>query len=199
MNGAYEQIKSQFTRCKELQNEYISLLNRDPVASEIEWIIKMQRNLSKIGSELKVQPVKLPVFEGNVRNYPVCKKNFKKLIAPQIGSDLACSYVLKSCLSDDSAEIVKNLDNTKEIWSRLDIRFGRPSKLVDAVLNELKSVKSIEDASLLKLSDVIEAARRAMTGVGREISNSGCVSLIAQNLPRTAKREWSRFVNSKNF
>ena len=222
---AYEQIKSQFTRCKELQNEYISLLNRVPVASEIEWIIKMQRKLSdvnvkfgvylksenpkvetvkpKIGSELKVQPVKSPVFEGNVRNCPVFKQNIKKLIAPQMGSDLACSYVQKSCLSGDSAEIVKNLDDTKEIWSRLDIRFGRSSKLVDAVLNELKSVKAIEDgddASLLKLIVVIEAAHRdlSMIGVEREISNSGCVSLIEQNLPRTVKREWSRFVNSKN-
>ena len=126
-----------------------------------------------------------------------------KLIAPQMGSDLAYSYVLKSCLSGDSAEIVKNLDDTKEIWSRLDIRFGRPSKLVDTVLNKLKSIKAIEDgddASLLKLIDVIEAAHRdlSMISIERDISNSGCVSLIEQNLPRTLKREWSRFVNSRN-
>ena len=164
---------------------------------------KVETLKPKIGSELKVQPVKLPVFEGNVKNYPVFKQNFKKLIAPQMESDLACSYILKSCLSGDSAEIVKNLDDTKEIWSRLDIRFGRPSKLVDAVLNELKSVKAIEDgddASLLKLIDVIEAAHKdlSMTGVERETSNCGCVSLIEQNLPRTVKREWPRFVNSKN-
>ena len=143
------------------------------------------------------------MFEGNVRNYPVFKQHFMKLIAPQMGSDLAYSYVLKSCLSGDSAEIVKNLDDTKEIWSRLDIRFGRPSKLVDTVLNELKSIKAIEDgddAPLLKLIDVIEAAHRdlSMIGIEREISNSGCVSLIEQNLPRTVKREWSRFVNSRN-
>ena len=57
VKDAYEQIKSQFTHCKELQKKYISLLDRDPVSSEIEWIIKMQLNLSdvnvKFGAYLK--------------------------------------------------------------------------------------------------------------------------------------------------
>ena len=152
-------------------------------------------------SHLKLQPLKLPSFKGDLRNYPRFKQEFTKLVAPQMQDDLTCCYVLKSCLNDLLLEIVKNVDDLKDVWNRLDARFGRPSKLVDIVLHELKNIKPIQDEdepSFVKLVYVIEAAYRdlSMIGAEKEVSNSGCVSIIEEKLPKTTKREWSKFVNN---
>ena len=154
----------------------------------------------KLKGDVKLQPVKLPTFDGDIRNYPRFKADFNKLIAPRMDEVEACSYVLKSCLHKIPCEIVKNLDELEEIWSRLDARYGVPSKLVDIVLDELRSVKPIkddDDNALIKLVDTVEAAHRdlQMIDIEKEISNSSCMSLIEEKLPRPVKREWSKIVN----
>ena len=232
IKDSHEQIKASFNRCKELQNQFISIINRDPNAEEMDWIKRLQTLLSevniafgkylksienskddgdkaqsildrKLKNTLKIQPLKLPNFDGNVRSYPIFKQDFKRLIEPRMSDDLTCSYVLKSCLSEAVAEVVKNLDKSEDIWLRLDERFGRPSKLIDSVMNELQSLKRIQeddDSALINLVDVIETAHRdlCMIGVEKEISNSSCVSMIEAKLPKAVKRDWSKVVNGKD-
>ena len=48
VKDSYEQIKSQFNKCQEIQNTHISLLGRDPTQAEMEWIISLHSLLSEI-------------------------------------------------------------------------------------------------------------------------------------------------------
>ena len=146
---------------------------------------------------LQLQPMKMPRFDGNLRNYPRFKSDLKKLIYPRMKDEETCWYVLKYCLDEDPLSIVKNVDALNETWSRLDARYGRPSKMVDVVMNDVKNlevVKEGNDEAFIKLIDVVESACRdlLMVKMEAEISNSSCVSLIEEKLPEDIKRQWCK-------
>jgi hypothetical protein len=52
-------------------------------------------------------------------------------------------FALKKCLSGDALRTVKGVDDDfTEMFHRLDIKYGRPEKQTDAVLNEIKKIVS---------------------------------------------------------
>ena len=55
-------------------------------------------------------------------------------------------FALKKCLSGDALRTVKGVDDDfTEMFHRLDIKYGRPEKQADAVLNEIKKLKPITE------------------------------------------------------
>ena len=98
-------------------------------------------------------------------------------------------------------DIVKNVDDDlKEMWRRLDDRYGRPSKLADVVMYDTKRIRPVRDGDdkrFIELVDIIERGYRDLSRVGiqQEISNTSTVSLIEEKLPKDIRREWSRMVN----
>ena len=73
--------------------------------------------------------MKLPKFDGDIRNYPWFKFDFKKYVEPSVAGD--CCYVLKSCLTGKLLQdLIRSVDDDiKMMWERLGERFGRASKL----------------------------------------------------------------------
>ncbi len=54
---------------------------------------------------------------------------------------------------------MKNVDDDlKEMWRRLDDRYGRPSKLADVVMYDIKSIRPVRDGDdkrFIELVDII--------------------------------------------
>ena len=49
----------------------------------------------------------------------------------------------------EAVDGVKNIDDkVGDMWKRLDVRFGQPSMLVDVIMNEIKTIKIINDNDL---------------------------------------------------
>jgi len=79
---------------------------------------------------------------------------------PSVKSNHNAIYVLRSCLAEEPRMIVSNIDDDISlIWERLDERFGKLSKLADAAMHKIKSLRQIQegdDCKFLHLVDIIE-------------------------------------------
>ena len=57
-------------------------------------------------SQIKPDRIKMPTFDGNIRDYPRFKSNFLKQVQPQIKEKDKTAYALKSCLSETPYELI---------------------------------------------------------------------------------------------
>ena len=210
-------VKQQVEKCKTVQSNYISLLESDSIEDEIKWMEEIlqaysdlshkiftvtttHENLSRT-TRLKLEPMKMPMFSGDIRDYPRFKNDFIKQILPEIKSKDSQAYVLKSCLKELALDIVKNVDDDiSEMWKRLDEKYGKPSKLIDVVMVDIKNAKPIlqgDDKRIVEFIDVIERGYRDLTRMNleKEMSNSTIVSMIEEKLPTDIRRRWCRVVN----
>lgn len=218
---AVKELKHQLERCNEacIGYEAVSIvpitndLKSDDLFDDYEDIHKRslkyfevlsnyeaKRNKKKDG--VRLERMKRPTFDGNVRNYARFKSDFKKQVEPQMEID-DVAYALKSCLSEDAAKLVESVDNDiNKMWERLDETYGRPSLLIDVIMNDLKRMMKInegDDKALIQLVDIVESgyANLKRLGIESEMSNTITLSLIEEKLPNSTRREWSKEVNKK--
>ena len=127
-------LKKQMERCKNAQAHYLSTLDRSDVTAELKWTDDIHdvytdtlqiiaSYTSDIPSEtklddskknsfgLKLQRMPLPKFNGDIREYPRFKNDFRTQVMPSISNEQQ-PYVLKSCLTGTALEIVKNVDHS---------------------------------------------------------------------------------------
>ena len=148
--------------------------------------------------------MKMPVFDGDIRDYPRCKSDFLQQVVPEMKSMGSTAYVLRSCLTKVPLDIVKDVnDDSDEMWKRLDEKYGKPSKLADVVMYDIKKLRAIregDDKRFIDLVDVVEKDYLDLlrVGVEQEISNTSTVSIFEEKLPKDTRREWSREVNRTN-
>ena len=78
--------------------------------------------LNKKCSGIRLERIKMPTFNGNIRDYPRFKSDFTRQVLPEYKNDEhAAAYALKSCLAKEPLCIVRNVDdNLKEMWKKLD-------------------------------------------------------------------------------
>ena len=207
-------LKQQLEACKQAHQNYIGTLDEVPQV-EIQWIAALQDKLSRINTEItelfkkkeqkmkpassiRLEPVKMPKFNGDIGEYPRFKADFTRQVVPEFKSDThAAAYVLKSCLSKLPLDIIRNVDDDiQEMWSRLDEKYGKASKLTDAVMNDIKKMRPVREGDnkrLLELVDTVESGFRDLERLKfeREMSNSTVVSLIEDKLPRDIRKSWA--------
>ena len=227
IEGAQADLKKQFERCKEAQRQYFTILDIQSGQEEISWMKKIRKIYSQInlkvgifmqnhkkntklavsknemsaGQGIRLEHIKMPVFDGDIRDYPRFKSDFLKQVVPEMESKDSMAYVLRSCLTKIPLDIVKNVDDDlDEMWKRLDEKYGKPSKLADVVMYDIKKLSAIregDDKRFIDLVDIVEKSYRDLLRVGieREISNTSTVRIIEVKLPKDIRREWSREVN----
>ena len=215
-------LKKQMERCKNAQAHYLSTLDRSDVTSELKWTDTIhdmytetlqiiasytsdlpsetrQDDNKKSNFGLKLQRMPLPKFNGDIREYPRFKDDFRTQVMPSILNEQQ-PYVLKSCLTGTPLEIVKNVDHSvQDMWKRLDERYGEPSKLIDVIMYEIKKMKAIkdnDDAKFIKLVDTVESAYRDLERLSleREVSNAQTVSFIEEKLPPDIRTRWGELI-----
>ena len=95
------------------------------VGKTIESMYQNQSKQSHEKSIFKLHKMKLPDFDGNIRNYPRFISDFKRFVLPNIQSTDSASYVLRNCLSGIARESVRNIDDDVDaMLERLDEKFG---------------------------------------------------------------------------
>ena len=165
--------------------------------------LAISKNETSGGQGIRLEHMKMPVFDGDIRDYPRFKSDFLKQPVPQMKSKDSTAYVLRSCLTKMPLDIVKNMDDDlDEMWKRLDEKYGKPSKLADVVMYDIKKLCAIregDDKRFIDLVDVEKGHRDLLrVGIEQEISNTSTVSIIEEKLPKDIRREWSREVNRTN-
>ena len=222
IKDAQNEVKNQLNKCKEAQRSHlqnygeidekisVNLTKLQKVsvtvgiaADKVIQSKKVVHEVSKKTAELKIERLKLPTFSGNIRDYPRFKSDFSKYVSPSIkaGSD---AYIMKEmCLKEQALDLIKNVDDDIDaIWERLDDRYGKPSKLTDVIMYDIKKLKPVadgEDKKFLEFVDCIERSYRELKRVGMEaeISNATIVGLIEERMPKTIKTMWYLKVSDK--
>ena len=221
------EMRRQLEKYDSAQREYILCLTEDTdVEAELRLAEKMKtdcmnasiaaskllesktlKRVEETGNkfmELKLERMKMPTFSGNIRDYPRFKADFKKHVIPYIKNPDTVAYVLKSCLSNAALEIVKNVDDDiDDMWKRLDEKYGRISKLTDAIMLELKQLRVLQEGDgqkFINFVDKIEKCYRDLSIIGKEseISNSSIVGLIEEKLPTSIKKQWCLQISNED-
>ena len=160
VSTAYNDVKQQYARCKDVQAKLIDLLDTETAESEMKWAkhiqsiyVDVNRNIMtyynkiqeteekwvKKTTGLKLEPMRMPQFSGEIRDYLRFKSDFQRQVIPVMSTSDSATYALMSCLDKGSQRIVKNIDdNLDEMWKRLYENYGQPSKLADIIMHEIK-------------------------------------------------------------
>ena len=159
--------------------------------------------ITTTNSLLKLERIKLAPFDGNIRKYPEFKSTFTKHVEPQYSTDQQ-ALVLRNNLTETVREEVANAgDDYEKLWERLDQKYGNVSKLVDAILYQIKSLPSVivDAASTLKMIGVVETAHRDLQQLKREteMHNATTISMIEERLPSNIHQEWVKLVASQQI
>ena len=113
-------------------------------------------------------------------------------------------YILKSCVLNDALKIITNVDdNIDEMWRRLDEKYGRISKRTDAIMFDMKQLKTIQEGDDRKFIEFVDLVKKShgdllRIGVEHEISNSMIVGMIEEKLPATIKSMWCLEVSDED-
>ena len=150
-----------------------------------------------------MEKLKFPKFSGNCRDWPQFRKDFEKQVENVIKDEATLSYALRNALPENIKSLVRNMsDDLKEMWRRLEERYGDEGKIVEIVLNDIKHYKPVrenEERRLLNFIDIIEKADLELKYLGREseIKNSTIISIIEEKLPDELRRKWIERIYDK--
>ena len=100
--------------------------------------------------------------------------------------------------------LVKNVEDTlSDIWGRLDERFGRVSKITDAIMYDIKQLRPVTDGDEKKFIDLVNTVEKSYRdlsalGLRSEMANSTIISLKEERMPYTTKKMWCLEISEKN-
>ena len=221
------ELREKFTRVKDMSLKIVEVLDEEEADKEIADSAKLQQrykealhtlvsyqdNLSNNNdssvnnvnrSFIQLEKVKMPIFHGDIREYPKFKSDFSKYIMPSIKQHDTAPYILNSCLEGEPQQVVKNVDgNIEDMWRRLDEIYGDISKVIDIIINEIKRLRPIPEndhRKFIELVNIVEKGYRDLErlGIPGEMSNAQTVSLIEEKLPRDMLLLWSGVVKEDN-
>ncbi|XP_062557240.1 uncharacterized protein LOC134222113 [Armigeres subalbatus] len=151
----------------------------------------------------QVMPRDLPPFDGDAADWPMFISSF-------VNSTLACGFTsaenlarLQRCLKGDAYEAVRSRlllpDTVPQVLNTLQLLYGRPELLINALLRKVRSVPApkaekletlIEfGMSVQSLCDHLEAA-----GQHAHLSNPSLLMELVEKLPAHTKMEWASYL-----
>ena len=101
--------------------------------------VEKQSGIENVESSLKMMKLEFPKFSGDIRAYPVWKKEFTTHVAPRYGKSEQY-LVLKNYVSDTIRAEIQNFSSLEDMWHFLDDRFGSSRKLIDSILHDIKTL-----------------------------------------------------------
>ena len=95
-------------------------------------------------------------------------------------------------------------DDLKLMGQRLDDVYGRPSKIVDIVMYDIRKFKTFKDGEDKRFAEFVETIENGFLDLKRlniehEMSNSSSVAMIEEKLPPFIKRAWTLRVSEESL
>ena len=183
--------------CKDMEGMYMELCTARAELKKAGRVKRIKYKVdesNKMLMSLKVNKMKAPLFNGDIRDCASFRTDFERIMCLTYGKD---PFILKSCLTGEALEVVKRVDNNyDEMVRRLDLKYGRPEKVTDSILNEIKRLKVANDGDHKKFIDMVDTIEKCwldlkQLNLQREMSSATMISKIEKFLPSTQRREWS--------
>ncbi|XP_071509125.1 uncharacterized protein [Diadema antillarum] len=150
-----------------------------------------------VTSRFKLEKPKLPRFSGDIREYMIFKADFKHVVHNQYSGRDAL-MVLRSCLTGKALRHIRGIGQDYEAaWSQLDLIYGDPRMVADAILNDISRFKPLKGGEDERFCDFVNLVRRSyhtLNEVGRDndINNSHMLAVIERKLNEDDRRLWFR-------
>ncbi|XP_071519126.1 uncharacterized protein [Panulirus ornatus] len=222
LRGIYDDVCKQFLEIEKINEQLAESLdtkksNYDVLINELDTYItdiertKIQAHaiIAKVTKKdkasvnemhkVRMQRLTPPHFDGKIRDYPTFCKDYERLMKSVYEDD---PYVLRSCLSGEALEVVHGVDDSFDsMMKRLDARYGNPARLVQSVLNDIKTLKPIPEDNPRKFMDMVSIVERASldlekVNLSEEMNTVTMVSHIEKLLPPMQKREWTKILQT---
>lgn len=219
LHELFDDVCEQFSEVEKVNDQLInsvdaSVKNYEEVIHDLEVYIthvervknEMRAIIAKVVSDqtlvkelpkIKIQPLTPPQFNGKIREYPTFRKDYERLMTPIYEED---PYVLRSCLSGEALEAVQGVDDSfQSMIKRLDTKYGSPSKLVQSVLSDIKTLKPVPESNSRKFINMVDIVEKAYLDLEKlnlsgEMNTVTMVSQIEKLLPLAQKREWVKIL-----
>ena len=139
--------------------------------------------------KIKLDKIPLPKFDGNRRHYPKFKKDFSKLILPNI-ADAEAAFTLRQCVTKEVVLCFASCEEeVEEMMKKLDAKYGDLCQLVDVFISEIRMLKKVseEDSpAMIKLVNTIERGYNDLKNMHLEIElcNATVTKEIENKIPR---------------
>ena len=190
---------------KNIQKEYNAITSRIAVgiAKEQEKLKKLEStSRGKESCNLRLEKLKMPTFDGDIRQYPRFKKDFEQQVLPGLPKESA-PYALRSCLGREPLSTVRSVeDDIEKMLKRLDEKYGDPAKIADVVIEIIKEVKVIKEGEHKRFINFVNIVEDAYQDLRRlvlkkEITTTSSVSIIEKKLPNAydVRKEWAKLVS----
>ena len=146
--------------------------------------------------KMKTEPMKLPKFSGNCREYARFKKDFKDIVETSCPNLTRRIFTLKDqCLVGEPKKLVTNMTTIPEIWERLDLKYGDSIDIVNMVIEDLQEFKISRqdmDVGSINLVDLVERGLLDLNAIDAtdDIANSYTVKLLESKLPKRIRGKW---------
>ena len=124
-------LEASLADCKLANDKYFEFLSREEAVTEVGWILVVQKRYNQFAdkiesaiakpetcgqdleaktSNLRLEKIKMPKFDGELREYPRFRKDFEVQVIPSLNSSTA-PYTLRSCLGKEPLAVVKGVDD----------------------------------------------------------------------------------------
>ena len=114
---------------------------------------------------VKIKRLDAPNFQGEIRQFPSFKRDYTAIMVPTYGSD---PFALKKSLSGEALKIIQGVDNDyHEMWKRLELKYGTPERLTDAILSYIRALKVIADGDQVSFINSVDTIERCYLDLKR--------------------------------
>ena len=105
-------------------------------------------------------------------------------------------FTLKnSCLKGDPKKLAANITDIKEIWERLDLKYGDSIDIVNMVIEDIQKFQIPRqdiEVGFIKLVDTVERGLLDLTAINAtsDFANAYTVKLLETKLPKRIQGRW---------
>ena len=147
----------------------------------------------------RLEKPKLPTFSGDVRDYYTFKDDFKHMIDPNYEARDAVS-ILRNSLNGKPLELLKGIGTDyAACWDYLDMYYGDPKVISDAVAQDLTRFKALtdgEDGRFCEFSQLVRRSFNILKQVGKEadMNNNHMLALIEKKMTPDDRKVFTRML-----
>ena len=190
-----EAAKKYVSENRLLASAFIENTDPDSIIKSSDTSVFSDNDTSYDSRHLKLEKMKNPTFDGDIRSYARFKSDFQDIVAPSYPDKKHQLYVLKeSCLRGNARKLVANMVDTEEIWARLEARYGNDIEIVNAVIKSIQNFQFTKehDKCIVSLVDELEKGVEDLKAIDamHNIANAFTVKLLEEKLPRHILKRW---------
>ncbi|XP_054861306.1 uncharacterized protein LOC129347620 [Amphiprion ocellaris] len=165
--------------------------------------VKLPPQLATPTPMVRIQPITLPIFNGNKREYHRWRKDWESLQKqgePSGSIEVKKIQLLESVDDKISKDLrLSTYTTANDMFRVLENRYGNKLTITVEILEELEKMPHVKGNQPRKVIDLIQSVEKALADL-TELGNSGAiknplvVKSIESKLPDFIKRDWLMFM-----